>query len=101
MKYNEAWNGPDIEALKQEVEKEHKQMMKHKMWEPFKKSVPKGAKRQGFILKNESPWDFLRHVHSIMLQSERPRTQWQFFDSCSHNKWCNDLHYVKDNIDGW
>ena len=45
MKYKKAINRPNGEAQKQEVEREHEQMIKYKVWRPIKKNqVPKGSR---------------------------------------------------------
>ena len=45
MKFKEAMNRPDREKWKEEIEKEHKQMVTNEVWEPFdKKDLPEGAK---------------------------------------------------------
>ena len=50
MKYDEAINGLDSKAWKHEAEKEHKWMIKCKVWRPVKKSqVPTGTKILGLV----------------------------------------------------
>ena len=50
MKYDKAINRPDGKAWTQEIEREHEQIMKHKVWRTVEKSqVPKGTKILGSV----------------------------------------------------
>ena len=45
MKYNQAINGPDGEAWKEEIKNEHERMVKHKVFEVIDRAdLPEGAK---------------------------------------------------------
>ena len=83
VKDKEALNGPDDKAWKHEVEKEYKQMMKHKVWTQVKKSqVQKEGKISGSVWsimkKAERTWWDSLMAHGCCQNNRITKTFLQF-----------------------